>query len=95
LTHPVLELIARRARSGSRPGAREDPERLALVVEGGGMRGVISSAMGATITELGLLDSFDLAVGTSAGALNAAALLVGPPTAPRTSTPMGSPAASS
>lgn len=41
------------------------------------MRGVISSAMTDTIEELGMLEAFDLVVGTSAGALNAAALLAG------------------
>jgi predicted patatin/cPLA2 family phospholipase len=77
--HPVLQRLRERAASGSRPGERapEDRDRIALAVEGGGMRGVISSAMAAELDARGLTDAFDLAVGTSAGALNAAALLAG------------------
>ena len=75
--HPVLAALRARHESGSRPGARGDDARIALVVEGGGMRGVVSSAMTASIEALGLLDAFDLVAGTSAGALNAAALLGG------------------
>lgn len=41
------------------------------------MRGVVSAAMAGAIEELGLTDCFDLVVGTSAGALNGAALLAG------------------
>src|SRR5436853_7761187 len=70
--HPVLELV--RARAG---GTRDDRARLALVIEGGGMRGVVSSAMAAAIEARGLTPCFDLVVGTSAGALNGAALLAG------------------
>jgi predicted patatin/cPLA2 family phospholipase len=75
--HPVLAALHERRATGSRPGARADDHRIALVVEGGGMRGVVSSAMCAVIEREGLLDAFDLAVGASAGALNAAALLSG------------------
>src|SRR3954452_3645616 len=71
--HPVLELLAARARGG----ARDDGATLALVIEGGGMRGVVSSAMAAAVEERGLTTCFDLVVGTSAGALNGAALLAG------------------
>ncbi|MBF5045462.1 patatin-like phospholipase family protein [Simulacricoccus sp. 17bor-14] len=41
------------------------------------MRGVVSSAMTQALEEAGLTASFDFAVGCSAGALNAAALLAG------------------
>ncbi|HEY0636882.1 MAG TPA: patatin-like phospholipase family protein [Pseudonocardiaceae bacterium] len=75
--HAVLEVLGERAATGSRPGARSDGHRVALVVEGGGMRGVVSCAMAAAIEELGLVDAFDLVVGTSAGALNGAAVLAG------------------
>jgi predicted patatin/cPLA2 family phospholipase len=75
--HPVLALLAERAAAGSRPAERSDGQRAALVIEGGGMRGVVSAAMAATIERHGLLDGFDLVAGTSAGALNAAALLAG------------------
>jgi predicted patatin/cPLA2 family phospholipase len=75
--HPVLELVARRAASGSTPGARDDQDRLALVVEGGGMRGVVSGGMVTALEELGLQQVFDLVVGTSAGALAGAFFLAG------------------
>jgi predicted patatin/cPLA2 family phospholipase len=41
------------------------------------MRGVVSAGMTAAIERLGLTNCFDLVVGSSAGALNAAALLAG------------------
>ena len=75
--HPVVELLRERAASGSRPGARSDPHRLAVVLEGGGMRGVVSAGMTAALERLGLTDCFDLVVGSSAGAINGAALVAG------------------
>jgi predicted patatin/cPLA2 family phospholipase len=50
---------------------------VALVIEGGGMRGVVSAGMTAAIERLGLTGRFDVVVGASAGALNGAALLAG------------------
>ncbi len=76
-THPVLTLLRDRAAQGARPGARTDGQRLALVLEGGGMRGVVSAGMASALERRRLLDCFDLVVGTSAGALNAAAFLAG------------------
>jgi predicted patatin/cPLA2 family phospholipase len=70
--HPVLDLLRARA-----SGEREDRARLALALEGGGMRGVVSAGMAAALERLGLSPHFDLVVGTSAGALNATALLAG------------------
>ncbi len=72
--HPVLDLLRRRAAGR---GGREDGAKLALAIEGGGMRGVVSAGMTACIERLGLTRCFDLVVGTSAGALNGAALLAG------------------
>jgi predicted patatin/cPLA2 family phospholipase len=74
--HPVLDLLARRAAGGG-PDRGRDGARLALVLEGGGMRGVVSAGMAAAIERLELTRCFDLVVGTSAGALNGAALLAG------------------
>ena len=54
-----------------------DPHRVALVLEGGGMRGVVSAGMTAALERLGLTPCFDLVVGASAGAINGAALLSG------------------
>src|ERR1700748_3065751 len=75
--HPVVQLIRRRRDEGSRPGARADGRRVALVIEGGGMRGVVSAGMTAAIEQLGLRDAFDEVHGASAGAFNGAFLLAG------------------
>jgi predicted patatin/cPLA2 family phospholipase len=77
VTHPVAAVLRERAEQGSEPGARRDPHRVALVLEGGGMRGVVSAGMTAALERLGLTRCFDLVYGSSAGALNAAALLAG------------------
>jgi predicted patatin/cPLA2 family phospholipase len=75
--HPVARVLRQRADAGSRAGARDDPHRVALVLEGGGMRGVVSIGMAAALERLELADCFDLVVGSSAGAINGAALLAG------------------
>lgn len=75
--HPVSEVLRARAESGSLPGERQDPHRVALVLEGGGMRGVVSAGMTAALERLGLTHCFDLVVGASAGAINGAALIAG------------------
>jgi predicted patatin/cPLA2 family phospholipase len=77
VAHPVLDVLHARLRDGSTPGARSDPHRVAVVLEGGGMRGVVSAGMTAALERLGLTRCFDIVVGSSAGALNAAALLGG------------------
>jgi predicted patatin/cPLA2 family phospholipase len=75
--HRVVQTILRRRAEGSRPGARTDGRRVALVIEGGGMRGAVSAGMTAAIEQLGLRDAFDEVHGASAGAFNAAFLLAG------------------
>jgi predicted patatin/cPLA2 family phospholipase len=75
--HPVVQAIRRRRDEGSRPGQRSDGRRIALVIEGGGMRGVVSAGMTAAIEQLGLRDAFDEVHGASAGAFNGAFLLAG------------------
>jgi predicted patatin/cPLA2 family phospholipase len=75
--HPVLEVLRERAENGSAPGGRHDPHRVALAIEGGGMRGVVSAGMTAALERLRLTPCFDLVVGASAGAINGAALLAG------------------
>jgi predicted patatin/cPLA2 family phospholipase len=77
LHHPVVDVLRERARGGSEPGLRRDRHRVALVVEGGGMRGVVSAGMTAALERLGLTSCFDLVVGASAGAINGAALIAG------------------
>jgi predicted patatin/cPLA2 family phospholipase len=75
--HPVVQTILRRRDEGSKPGARTDGRRIALVIEGGGLRGVVSAGMSAAIEQLELRDAFDEVHGASAGAFNAAFLLAG------------------
>ncbi len=77
IPHPVLEVLRERTESGSVPGGRRDRHRVALVIEGGGMRGVVSAGMTAALERLGLTPCFDLVVGASAGAINGAALIAG------------------
>jgi predicted patatin/cPLA2 family phospholipase len=77
--HEVLRLIQERVRSGSRPGHRDDPYRIALSVEGGGMRGTVSAGMALALHELGLVPAFDAVYGSSAGAITGAWLLSSTP----------------
>lgn len=69
------DLLAHRYATGSRPGARADPARLVLVIEGGSSRAAYGGGMAMAIEQLGLVDCFDGVYGVSAGALNAAWLL--------------------
>ncbi|WP_066949854.1 patatin-like phospholipase family protein [Microtetraspora fusca] len=73
--HRLLSVLVERAAKGSRPGARSDGHRIALAIEGGGMRGTVSAGMALAIHELGLLPLFDAVYGSSAGAISAAWLL--------------------
>jgi len=66
------ELLLRRGAAKSIRGSRSDGCHLALVLEGGGMRGVVSVAMASVIEERGLFLAFDSVHGSSAGACNAA-----------------------
>ena len=76
--HEVLRALAARCRTGSRPLARDDGLRIALIIEGGGMRGVISAGMALALDELGLVPAFDAVYGASAGAITGAWLLSRP-----------------
>lgn len=60
-----------RLERGTTPGRHDDGYRLGLAVEGGGMRGVISCGMLIGLEQLGLRNTFDFVVGTSAGAIGA------------------------
>lgn len=75
--HEVLEILDRRRAQGTTAGRRADPHRVALVVEGGGMRGVYSGGMVLALEQAGLGHAFDAVYGTSAGALNGAWFLTG------------------
>lgn len=75
--HPTLQLLQRRLDDCSTPGARRDGCKVGLVVEGGGMRGVVTGAMLMKLHELGMRDCFDAIYGASAGAINATYFLSG------------------
>lgn len=66
------DLLLARAADGSTRGRRRDGHHLALVMEGGGMRGVISVGMAAAFQARGLSDAFDSVHGSSAGACGGA-----------------------
>ena len=73
----VAELIRLRLHQKSARDSRGDPYHLALVIEGGGMRGVVAGGMVTAIQELGLTDCFDTIHGSSAGACAGAYLMTG------------------
>jgi predicted patatin/cPLA2 family phospholipase len=72
----VIDLLWARRTRGSR-APHGDGASIALVVEGGAMRGVISAGMVWALEDLGLVDAFDAVYGSSAGAINAAYFLGG------------------
>ena len=76
--HEVLRVLGERAAAGSLPGARRDGLRVALAIEGGGMRGAISAGMALALDELGLVSAFNAVYGASAGAITGAWLLSRP-----------------
>jgi predicted patatin/cPLA2 family phospholipase len=72
--NPVVDLLHHRR--GRHPPFN-DQASIALVVEGGAMRGVVSAGMVSALEALGLTDAFDAVFGSSAGAINAAYFLAG------------------
>ena len=52
--HPALEVVRARLREGSAPGRRKDKFKVGLVVEGGGMRGVVTGAALQAMHDLGM-----------------------------------------
>jgi predicted acylesterase/phospholipase RssA len=74
-SHELLRVLGERVRTGSRPGARTDGLRVALAIEGGGMRGTVTGGMALALHELGLLPAFDAVYGASAGAISGAWLV--------------------
>lgn len=81
LDHPTLEIIRRRKAEGSLPGQRrpDDKAKVALVIEGGGMRGCVTAGMATALLYHGFLDSFDDIYGASAGTMIGAYLMTDPP----------------
>lgn len=73
--HELIKIVEGRAKAASVPGRRDDGLRIALAIEGGGMRGTISAGMAYALHELGLTRAFDAVYGASAGAINGAWLV--------------------
>ncbi len=66
--HPVLRLLANRARSGS----RADGAHIAIGIEGGGLAVSMAAGMASALERHGLTARADLVYGTSSGSLVAA-----------------------
>lgn len=77
MANQVLDIIKQRHHTGSKPGQRDDPYKIALNVEGGGLRGVVSMGALASIEALNLQDCFDVSYGSSSGAYNLCYFLSG------------------
>lgn len=65
----MLQALKSRVESGSKPGARSDGQKIALCIEGGGMRGAVSAGMTAALRYCGAHDAFDAVYGCSAGSI--------------------------
>src|SRR5688572_2937679 len=73
----VLRLIQDRRTRCLRAETMEDGCRLALIVEGGAMRGVYSAGSLFALARLGCSEVFDTVYATSSGAVNAAYFVSG------------------
>lgn len=71
----VIELV--KSRAGSPAPPTRNGRKLALLVEGGGMRGVCSAGGLVALDALGFRNIFDAIYATSAGAMNVAYMLAG------------------
>ena len=69
--HPVIQAVVDRWKSDSKPGKRaaDDKYKIALSIEGGGMRGCVSAGCTAALNFLGINDAVDVVYGSSAGAM--------------------------
>ena len=67
--HPVVQAVLERWRRDSKPGKRYDTHKIALAIEGGGMRGCVSAGATAALNVLGINDAIDTVYGSSAGAM--------------------------
>ena len=72
-THPVAQLLHKRKQRGS----SEDGFKVALAIEGGGMRGCVSAGMVCAIHHLNLTSAFDVVYGSSAGTIVGSYLITG------------------
>jgi predicted patatin/cPLA2 family phospholipase len=76
-TRPEAAIANIRARYGKDARSAADGRKLALIVEGGAMRGVFSCGSGVALESLGLTRAFDEVYACSSGAINAAYFLAG------------------
>ena len=69
--HPVVYIVLQRWKEGSLPGERHmlDKNKVALCIEGGGMRGCIAAGASAALHFLGLSNAVDIVYGSSAGSM--------------------------
>lgn len=71
--HPVAQLLHERRKSNSKAvkigSTRSDGCRVALAIEGGGMRGCVSAGAVGALHYLNLTDTFDVVYGSSAGSI--------------------------
>lgn len=75
--HAVIDLLNSRRETAAKENGYRDQRKVGLIVEGGGMRGVLSAGSLLAIDLLGYRDSFDEVYATSAGGVNAAYFLSG------------------
>ena len=73
----TIDLLKERADCWRRGSPSLDGRKVALIVEGGAMRGVISCAALTGLEDMGMTHVFDEVYGASAGAVNAAYFLAG------------------
>ena len=75
--HPVVLALNDRINSNSIPGNRVDNRKIAIAIEGGGMRGCVAAGMITAIWYLGLQSAVDVVYGSSAGSLVGAYFIAG------------------
>ena len=73
----VRALIAARKASGYAAASQSDGHKLCLVLQGGGMRGILGSVAAGALDQLGIAETFDAMDGTSAGGFTVAYLAAG------------------
>lgn len=80
--HPVARILHERKRNAAESTSessnkRSDGAKIALAIEGGGMRGCVSAGMICAIHHLNLTSSFDVVYGSSAGSIVGSYLITG------------------
>ncbi|MDB5391619.1 MAG: hypothetical protein JWM11_7265 [Planctomycetaceae bacterium] len=75
----AIENMLRRAENRRQGNTAPDGRKLALVIEGGGMRSVCSGAGAAALCQLGFSSVFDEVFATSAGVMNASYFITNQP----------------